>query len=282
MQRPFLVVGAVVVIGVFVVLGAFVWHYHGPDGIWNRNTASNFEECAAAGNPVGESYPRQCWTPDGRHFVEEIVIGELPAPGPIIITGEIACLPKVGSGAQTLECAIGLKGLDGRYYALKNLFELDPHYTFSAGGTNVEVAGTVTYDEMKGPDGKRYDIAGVIALTAIRGLENSDFKTSGTLVGRISVGPLCPVEPCQGEVQDIYSGLEVIAIPKGGGRPVDLPFSISVLRDGTFREELPEGDYELTVHECKWLGCAYALPKLVRIDANRTVEIQIDIDTGIR
>ncbi|MFZ5365362.1 MAG: DUF333 domain-containing protein [Patescibacteria group bacterium] len=32
----------------------------------------NFDECAAAGNPVMESYPRQCRTADGRLFVEEI------------------------------------------------------------------------------------------------------------------------------------------------------------------------------------------------------------------
>lgn len=32
----------------------------------------NFEDCAAAGNPIMESYPRQCATSDGQHFVEEI------------------------------------------------------------------------------------------------------------------------------------------------------------------------------------------------------------------
>ena len=37
-----------------------------------RQVVTNFEECAAAGNPVMESYPRQCRTPDGRVFVEEI------------------------------------------------------------------------------------------------------------------------------------------------------------------------------------------------------------------
>ncbi len=37
---------------------------------------TNFEECARAGYPVGESHPRQCWTADGRHFVEEIIIPE--------------------------------------------------------------------------------------------------------------------------------------------------------------------------------------------------------------
>jgi len=32
----------------------------------------SFEECVAAGNPVMESYPRQCRTLDGKHFVESL------------------------------------------------------------------------------------------------------------------------------------------------------------------------------------------------------------------
>ena len=33
---------------------------------------TTFEECAAAGNPVMESYPRQCKSKDGRVFIEII------------------------------------------------------------------------------------------------------------------------------------------------------------------------------------------------------------------
>lgn len=33
---------------------------------------TNFESCANSGNPVMESYPRQCRTADGRLFVEEV------------------------------------------------------------------------------------------------------------------------------------------------------------------------------------------------------------------
>ena len=33
---------------------------------------NSFEDCVADGNPVMESYPRQCRTEDGKHFVEEI------------------------------------------------------------------------------------------------------------------------------------------------------------------------------------------------------------------
>jgi hypothetical protein len=38
-----------------------------------KNEITSFEQCAAAGNPVMESYPRQCRTPDGLHFVETII-----------------------------------------------------------------------------------------------------------------------------------------------------------------------------------------------------------------
>lgn len=35
-------------------------------------TIASFEDCVAAGNPVMESWPRQCRTADGRLFVEEL------------------------------------------------------------------------------------------------------------------------------------------------------------------------------------------------------------------
>ena len=129
---------------------------------------TDFEECARAGYPVGESYPRQCWTPDGRHFVEEIEQSIPPASGPITISGEMTCLPKTGQGAQTMECAMGLKGTDGRHYGLKNIFKLDPEYKFSVGGLRVEVSGTFSPEEIKGPDGNKYDVVGVIDVTSIK------------------------------------------------------------------------------------------------------------------
>lgn len=59
----------------------------------------SFEACAKAGNPILESYPRQCRTSDGRSFVEEIVVGHSlikvtsPKSGdtissPLVVTGE--------------------------------------------------------------------------------------------------------------------------------------------------------------------------------------------------
>jgi len=37
-----------------------------------NNLINSFEDCVTAGNPIMESYPRQCRTEDGKHFVEEI------------------------------------------------------------------------------------------------------------------------------------------------------------------------------------------------------------------
>lgn len=91
-----------------------------------------------------------------------------PKSGPITVIGEITCLSKKGGNAQTFECAIGLKGLDGRYYGLKNLFKLDPEYKFSLGGLRVKVSGTFSPEEIKGPDGNKYDVVGVIYLTSIK------------------------------------------------------------------------------------------------------------------
>jgi hypothetical protein len=61
-----------VVILILVILGAgfLVWKYEA-----NKKALaaiSSFQECVAKGFPVLESYPRQCKTPDGRTFTEDI------------------------------------------------------------------------------------------------------------------------------------------------------------------------------------------------------------------
>jgi hypothetical protein len=91
-----------------------------------------------------------------------------PAGGTVTIRGEITCLPKRGTGPQTMECAIGLKGDDGKYYGLRNLIEHDPTYIYSQTGMGVEVSGKITYEEQAGPDGNLYDIIGVISVSAIQ------------------------------------------------------------------------------------------------------------------
>ncbi len=50
-----------------VVAGFIKWVFPHPKPI------TSFEDCAKAGYPVMESYPRQCTTPGGKFFVENII-----------------------------------------------------------------------------------------------------------------------------------------------------------------------------------------------------------------
>lgn len=62
---PLILVVAVIISGIFLLITPYSNGY-------SSKEISNFEECVSAGFAVGESYPRQCWTDDGKHFVEDI------------------------------------------------------------------------------------------------------------------------------------------------------------------------------------------------------------------
>lgn len=149
---------------VAMLIIAILGYFYLRDRAVNR-AINSFEDCVADGR-VGESYPRQCWTRDGRHFVEKVT----PQNTPITITGEITCLPKRGSGAQTMECAFGLKDTKGKYYGLSNLSGHDPEYRLSRGDVRVRVTGLLSDTIQTGPDGNKYDISGVIAIKSIEQL----------------------------------------------------------------------------------------------------------------
>ena len=60
-----------ILIGISIVLAVVIFF------VWNHKKieapeVNNFEECLAQGYPILESYPRQCKTPDGKTFVEDI------------------------------------------------------------------------------------------------------------------------------------------------------------------------------------------------------------------
>ena len=63
-----------IILGLLIILilvgVVLVWNYR--EGGKQMATISSFEECIAQGYPVLESYPRQCKTPDGETFVEDI------------------------------------------------------------------------------------------------------------------------------------------------------------------------------------------------------------------
>ena len=61
-----------VIIIIIVVIGIVLWGFGLRDTAVAPVVVASFQECIEAGNPVMESYPRQCRTLDGEHFVENI------------------------------------------------------------------------------------------------------------------------------------------------------------------------------------------------------------------
>jgi len=101
---------------------------------------------------------------------------------------------------------------------------------------------------------------------------------TGTLKGKVAIGPLCPVEPCPVTMTNPYIS-RMIIIKKQTG---ELLFNIPLREDGSFEIEIVAGAYTLDLSDCTFLGCRYSLPKTIKIEENKTTEINIDIDTGIR
>lgn len=67
---------------IVIIVVAAIGYYalESPKTATENLTVTNFEECANAGYPVMESYPRQCRTPSGELFVESIANPNPTAP----------------------------------------------------------------------------------------------------------------------------------------------------------------------------------------------------------
>lgn len=117
---------------------------------------TSFDECVKAGNPVMESNPPRCRTADGVTFTGNI-------PQSVRVKGEVVCLPhKDTSGPVTLECAYGLKGINGKFYAL---LDTDPEYKNISSLPTGEVA-VITGKFTEQLDSE-YDIVGVIEIELV-------------------------------------------------------------------------------------------------------------------
>jgi hypothetical protein len=63
-----------IAISIILAIGLIIWAGYSVFNNQNDNTQSvtDFTSCAAAGNPVMESHPRQCRSADGKLYIEDI------------------------------------------------------------------------------------------------------------------------------------------------------------------------------------------------------------------
>ena len=109
-------------------------------------------------------------------------------------------------------------------------------------------------------------------------------RDAGFLEGKISIGPICPVEkdppdPACLPTAETYKAYPVGVWTSGGRRKVAV---LDPSPDGTYRSELDEGSYLIVLERDRSGIGASNLPVEVTVISESTTILNIEIDTGIR
>lgn len=152
----------IVILLPLTLIYAFLYYSRNTSAPTKDKNIASFEECAAAGYPIMESYPERCSVPGGETFTR---VTTDVVPSPITISGTYTCLPKKNTGRPvTLECAFGLQ-TDQGYYALDTTTVMTDNYPMLTGNESITVEGTLVPIEMISSNHfQTYDIVGIITV----------------------------------------------------------------------------------------------------------------------
>lgn len=280
-------------------------------GVWGwlayqeKQAITTFEECAAAGNPIMESYPEQCIA-NGKTFTRVVDdIGKVTPPtgeyevlstqvrlktphsnatvtSPLIVSGD-------ARGTWYFEASFPVRLLDGNGkeiavipaqaqsdWMTENFVPFIATLTFSAPTTETGTlvlqkdnpSGLPEHDaEVKIP--VRFKSAGVPSILPYQ---------SG-IRGSVTIGPTCPVVqyPPTGACDDKpYE--TTLSIINTSGKQVAIATS---KKDGTFVIALPPGVYTIKPNAPP-ARMPYAASQTVTVPATGYVDVTISYDSGIR
>jgi hypothetical protein len=121
-----------------------------------------------------------------------------------------------------------------------------------------------------------------LLVWALMGACRTVVRETGSLVGLVTVGPLVPAvgpgveEPTPGP--EVFADRKVVIFEERGKRQLAV---VDLEADGSYQVELEEGVYLVDINH---LGIDHAagLPTKVEIRPGEVVQLDIDIDTGIR
>ena len=103
----------------------------------------------------------------------------------------------------------------------------------------------------------------------------------GQLEGVVTIGPLCPVEPCHisdEQYAAAYATRHLVITDLGASSRIYL---VSFSPDGHYRIQLPEGQYLVELPK-NGIDRSPDVPKTVEIKRDEIVVFNVSIDTGIR
>ncbi|RKY46844.1 MAG: hypothetical protein DRP86_08515 [Candidatus Neomarinimicrobiota bacterium] len=110
---------------------------------------------------------------------------------------------------------------------------------------------------------------------------SQDTQPEGTLTGKVTIGPLCPVEPCDLTEEEIFAAYEARKILIYNRDTTVVLWKAGINHDSTYTVPLVQGSYIVDIDT---IGIDHSsdVPALVNIVAGNTTRLDIDIDTGIR
>lgn len=105
-------------------------------------------------------------------------------------------------------------------------------------------------------------------------------EDTGTLTGNVTIGPLCPVEPCSVTPEQLaaaFAARTIVVTDRGG---LVVVTAIPDPKTG-YSVELKPGSYRVDIGN-EGIDQSPELPETVTIREGETVRLDISIDTGIR
>jgi hypothetical protein len=123
-------------------------------------------------------------------------------------------------------------------------------------------------------------LVAIVFVTFDGGLPAGTGNTTGTLTGKVSIGPLCPVEPCtipHDRLVAAYAARPItISTPDG-----IVVTTVTPDPENGYTVALIPGTYIVTIPK-QGIGGSPELPATVIIRSGEMVRLDISIDTGIR
>ena len=184
--------------------------------------------------------------------ITEHVPGECP-----VCTGHIKCLVCI-AGRNVKFSIMRIKAPDYGYYGPLSI------YAVYSANTNESTNTTITN----------------MTTTTVQQTNQSGY---GTVAGKVSIGPLCPVQMLNGtcayglNASSIYSLLEIRLTSLQDMQS----YTISLNSNGSFSQSVSAGTYSVSMLNCNYMGCKSIQPDIVTVSAGETSDLNININTGI-
>ncbi|UCC60883.1 MAG: hypothetical protein JSW38_12400 [Dehalococcoidia bacterium] len=123
-----------------------------------------------------------------------------------------------------------------------------------------------------------------LLLTTCGGVDSIDSAGKGVLQGNITIGPIWPVEPPGGNPPippEVYESRKVMVYDELGATLIHKVDIIPYGEYGYYRVELDAGRYAVDINRIG-VDRSGDVPTVIEVLPGKTVELDIDIDTGIR